>query len=153
MSVIGVYGHDNLAWNGFYSFGGVGISFKASKVPIFWNVRVGLKNQWFNIGIAGDYYFLDKTFVEEINMGWFLGIGAYAGFTNSSASSDKWSRFGGGIRVPVGLSWIYREKMEVFGTWIPSIGAAFWQNAGSHSGVYFPDGALTFEAGVRYWFK
>ncbi|GHV25314.1 hypothetical protein AGMMS4952_02770 [Spirochaetia bacterium] len=149
---IGIHGRNNFSWYKFESSGGPGISFKAPKIPIFWDLSLGLKNNWLNIGVSGDYYFLDKTFVEEINLGWFLGIGAYFWFTNSSTSEDTWSRFSGGIRIPIGISWIFREKLEVFGAWIPHFGVGFWNGSDSHSGIYFPDGSLTFEVGVRYWF-
>jgi hypothetical protein len=149
---IGIHGRNDFSWDKFESSGGPGISFKAPKIPIFWDVSLGLKHNWLNIGASGDYYFVDKTFAEEIHLGWFLGIGAYFWFTNSSASGDAWSRFGGGIRVPIGISWIFREKLEVFGAWIPNFGVGFWSGSDSHSGIRFPDGSLAFEAGVRYWF-
>ncbi|GAP73412.1 hypothetical protein [Candidatus Symbiothrix dinenymphae] len=134
---VGVHGHDGFAWDGFESFGGPGISFKAPKIPIFWDVSLGLKkNNWLNVGVSGDYYLLDKTFEEEINLGWYLGIGAYAGVTFSGVGEDSRTKFGGGIRVPIGLSWIYKEKLEVFGAWAPNIGTS---------------GSMTFEVGVRYW--
>ncbi|GHV78499.1 hypothetical protein AGMMS49944_02900 [Spirochaetia bacterium] len=149
---IGIHGRNDFSWDKFESSGGPGISFKAPKIPLFWDLSLGLKNKWLTIGVSGDYYFQDKTFVEEINLGWFWGIGAYFWFTNSSTSEDTWSRFSGGIRIPIGISWIFREKLEVFGAWIPHFGVGFWNGSDSHSGIYFPDGSLAFEVGVRYWF-
>jgi hypothetical protein len=148
---IGVHGRDNFTWNKMESFGGPGISLKPQKIPVFWDVSLGLKdNHWFNVGVSGDYYFLDKTFVDEINLGWFLGVGAYVGFTSSGANENEWSKFGGGIRAPIGLSWIFKENLEVFGAWIPSLGTDFWKSSGAPADKDF--GSLTFEAGVRYWF-
>ncbi|GHT41675.1 hypothetical protein AGMMS49965_11860 [Bacteroidia bacterium] len=132
---VGVQGRNGFSWDKFESFGGPGISFKAPKIPIFWDVSLGLKKNWLHVGVSGDYYLLDKTFVEEINLGWYLGIGAYMGFTRSGVGEGSWS-LGGGVRVPIGLSWIFKEKLEVFGAWAPNIGTG---------------GSLTFEAGVRYW--
>ena len=151
---LGVHGRDDLAWDNFYSFGGPGLSFKAPRLPLFWDISLGLrKNDWFTISLSGDYYFIDKTFVEEINLGWFLGIVAYFNVTHSGADDDSWSRPALGLRIPVGLSWIYNEKLEVFMNLAHSLGIGFWTGPDSPSGVNFPDGSLTFEAGCRYWFK
>jgi hypothetical protein len=151
---LGVHGRDDLAWDTFYSFGGPGLSVKAPRLPLFWDISLGLReNKWFSISLSGDYYFIDKTFVEEINLGWFLGVGVYANFTHSGAGDDPWSRPGLGLRAPVGISWIYRERLEVFLDLAPSLGIGFWTGTGSQSGINFPDGSLIFEAGCRYWFK
>jgi hypothetical protein len=146
---IGLEGQYNLAWDGFNGAGGVALSLKAPKLPVFWGINLEFRNHLFGISATGDYYFIDKTLIKDINLGWYLGLGGYGGLWryNNSAS---WTSFRFGARMPIGLSWQPLNFLELFLDVAPSLGVGLYM--GDHDKKFnFPEGGLGLDFGIRFW--
>jgi hypothetical protein len=121
---------------------GPALSLKIPSLPIFWSVGLSFGGDYFGLGLTGDYYFIDKALVPDINLGWYVGVGgfAYLGFNDD----DMW--FGLGARVPIGLSWQFLEKFELFVEIAPQLGLEILPDPKFPYGNFFT-GAL----GARIW--
>jgi hypothetical protein len=164
---IGLQGGWTGGWGGI-GWGGGALTLKAPSFPIFFAVSGGIHSNSFTIGVAGDYYLIDKVLVPDIKLGWYLGVGGYISFYNHSETyfNEKYSAsgFGLGARVPIGLSWQPLNFLELYADFAPSLGIAF-QGEGKYkdkndgnkekvwrkAGVDFPDGGYGFDFGIRFW--
>jgi hypothetical protein len=147
---LGIEGQYNLAWDGFSGAGGVAFSLKAPQLPVFWGINLEFRNHLFGITVTGDHYFIDRTLVKDINLGWYLGLGAYGGFWRYNYASVAWNSFRFGARLPIGLSWQPLKFLEIFLDVAPSLGV------GIYTGDYrdnfnFPEGGLALDVGLRLW--
>jgi len=140
---IGVMAQYGMNWDGFHGSGSAAFSLKAPQLPIYWGVNMRFTNDYFRISVSGDYYLLEQSLTDDINFGWYLGLGAYVGLvTNGGAGLF----FGG--RLPVGLYImpVVEVPIEIFMELAPSLGIAFFDDT-----VTFPDGGLQFAIGIRFW--
>ncbi|MDR0558379.1 MAG: hypothetical protein LBG43_11060 [Treponema sp.] len=131
--------------------GGGGLTLKAPKVPVYWTIN--LNPGW--ISVSGDYYFIDKALVSGAagTLGWYLGLGGYVNIAydhnvgygyNGWYSHNYW--FGIGAEVPIGLSWLPLNFLELYLQLVPHIGIGIYDNGvGLWPGV---GGSL----GLRFWF-
>ncbi|MDR2194954.1 MAG: hypothetical protein LBP19_10935 [Treponema sp.] len=127
---IGVQG----GWSG--GVGG-GLSLKVPSVPIYWTINGG--NGW--LGVSGDYYFIDKTLVPDINLGWYLGAGVFGTFSGLG----KTTHITIGGEFVAGLSWQPLKFFEVYLQAAPCIGLQLAPSIGL--GANFFNAAL----GIRFW--
>jgi hypothetical protein len=131
---------------------------KAPQLPVHWSVNLDLDSgtgySAFGLRLNGDYYIFDKTLISDIGLGWFLGLGGYFRFYHygSDVANYSWNGFGGGARVPIGLSWQPLKFLEVFLDIAPSLG--FQANFGDYAPdkFKFPAGGWQGDFAVRFWF-
>jgi hypothetical protein len=145
---IGIVGQGHLDWNGFSGSPGAALSLKVPQKPIFWGISARIKNSYFGVSATGDYYIIDKSLMPEINLGWYLGIGGYAGFYHVSGDSS-YNGLGVGARVPIGIYIIPVSFIEVFIDVAPSLGLGIY--LGNKSGLELPAGGLGADLGIRFW--
>jgi len=135
---IGIQGGGVGSWYG-GGFGNAALTLKFPKVPIFWAIDFSSWGDHFWLGLAGDYYLIDKQIVETLH--WYLGVGGYLslGFANDY--------FGLGIagRIPVGLSWQPLDLLEIYIQIVPSIGINILPGVGL-------GGGFGGNIGIRLWF-
>ncbi|MDR0562527.1 MAG: hypothetical protein LBG73_07535 [Spirochaetaceae bacterium] len=153
---------------------GIYLSLKAPKLPVFWGLSLGFGTNYFGLGVTGDWYIIDKPLAPAAKLHWFLGVGGFltlniwGGSWSYAGGSAKWSylEFGGGVRVPVGLSWQPLDWLEVFGEINASLGiggstdSVIEYDVGGEKlkhtyhegGLWFPVGGLGGAIGVRFWF-
>jgi hypothetical protein len=124
---------------------GFSIFLKAPQLPVYWAFSGSIRSGVTWITLTGDYYFIDKTLVPEINLGWFLGVGGYGRVLINSGNFA----LDLGVRVPIGLSWQPMDFLEVFADFAPSIG--IWLGLGDNGGLDI-GGGWQFDIGVRFWF-
>ncbi|AEF80196.1 hypothetical protein [Leadbettera azotonutricia] len=129
------------------------LSLKAPQLPIFWGITLDINNNWFGIGITGDYYLIDKLLVKNIGLGWYLGLGGYVNVNIWDLPADySWTSIGLGARLPIGLSWQPLDFLEVFLDFGPSLGLAFGLGDAYDDHIHFPDGGWAGDFGIRFWF-
>ena len=128
---IGVQG----GWSG---GAGGGLTLKFPVLPIFWSIDGGPAS----LSVAGDYYFIDKDFIDRL--GFYIGAGAYAGLGvwGWNDGFNLWA----GVRVPIGLSWRPIDLLEIYLQAVPSIGLHIIPFHGLWP--HFIGGNL----GIRLWF-
>jgi hypothetical protein len=141
---IGVISGGSVGLGGF-GFGGVDLSLKLPDIPIYWGINLNFGN-YFGLGVSGDYFLIDDTFLSEgiVDLAWYLGVGAYANLV----IGDEYFGLAVGGRLPIGLSLqldaIPDVPLEIFLQAVPSIGLAV-----------LPDPDLDFyvplQAGIRIW--
>jgi hypothetical protein len=133
--------------------GGVGpaLSLKLKPVPVYWGISLGINKDWFGLNVAGDYYFIDKSLIPEIKLGWYLGVGGYVGmwfwqdnYRPGWATGNSAMSLALGARLPVGLTWQPLDFLEVFFDVAPRLGLSVLP-------VHFPDWGVDFDLGVRLW--
>jgi hypothetical protein len=144
---IGVVGQSNYDWDGFAGYWGAALSLKAPQLPIFWGISARIANSYLGLNVTGDYYLLDQTIVRNGNLGWYLGLGGYAGFYHNGDSN--YNGLGVGARLPIGIYIIPLRFFEVFFDIAPSLGLGM--NFGSKGGLNLPAGGLGADLGVRFW--
>jgi hypothetical protein len=137
---VGIVGGGGWQSGGYGGYGHWGLSLKAPSLPIFWSLNAHGWGDGITVGVTGDKYIIDKSLVSDINLGWYFGVGAYAGLTFSSSPS-----FNVGARIPVGLSWQPLDFLEVFLDIAPSLGVAI-------NPFHFPAVGFPVELGIRFWF-
>jgi hypothetical protein len=127
---IGVQG----GWSGGMD-GGLTLHFPS--MPAFWTVDIDDGG----FGVAGDFYFIDKTISKKINLGWYLGIGAYAylGLWRDDLNIS------GALRLPIGLSWQPAKFFELYLQAVPSLGLHFVPDIGMWPNY------LGGNIGIRFW--
>lgn len=138
---IGVMGGWYGGW-GTSGWGHAALSLKLPSIPIFWGISFGLGENHFYLGIQGDNYFYEGALVPQVNLHWFVGLGAWinvGGFGDNPFLSL-------GARIPLGLSWHIVDFLEVFLDIAPSLGLQVLPS------VYFPAGGWPLEIGIRLWF-
>jgi hypothetical protein len=145
---VGLVGQYNLDWDGFDRAWGGALSLKAPNVPVYWGINLNYRTNYFDFSLTGDYYLFDKTLVNEINFGWYLGVGAYAGFYYYGGDSNYYG-LGAGARLPVGIYIIPVNFFEVFLDVAPCLGLGF--NFGNEFKIKIPAGGLGVDIGFRIW--
>jgi len=160
---IGIMGTYGLGFGDSENFLGSGaaLSLKIPGVPVFWGINMGIGSDFFGIGIQGDYYFIHNNIAGPLH--WYFGVGGFFNMQfwsyRSSLIEYSWTNFGGGVRIPVGLSFQPLELLEVFFNIAPSfgvrvVGAYEYTILGT---TYRRDGDVGFgwgvpiEIGVRLW--
>lgn len=140
-TAIGVVAGSNI---GFSDFGAnIGFSYKNPALPIYWAAYLEFSDDYVSLGLTGDKYIVDKNIVhdENINLGWFLGLGA---FSSLGSHSDTFY-LSVGARAPIGLAWFINQKAELFLAAAPSLGIDLSPE------LYFPNFYVSGELGFRYW--
>jgi hypothetical protein len=127
---------------------GPALSLKIPSLPIYWALDLGFTNNYFGFGVTGDYYLIDKALVPDINLGWYFGLGGYVslGFWDNGAGYDGHDGMGLalGVRAPIGLSWQFLDRFELFGDIVPNLGLGIVP-------LYFPHWGINGELGIRIW--
>jgi hypothetical protein len=136
---IGVMGTWYGDWYG-HGYGGGALSLKIPKVPVFWGISMGFDNNYFSIGLSGDYYFIDRTLVPKAFLHWYLGAGGWVSFYGS----DNYARLSLGARLPIGLSFQPLDFLEIFLEIAPSLGVQLID-------LRFPAGGWPISLGIRVW--
>jgi len=142
---VGYQGFDR--WKKGHDYGsGISAFIKAPVVPIYWGLDFQFTNGWYKFQLSGDYHFLDKTLVQSVNFGWFLGAGANFGLTTAPSSMIAFD-----LRLPTGFYIMPSNSFEIFLDVVPSIGLD-WIPKFPIEYAHFPGGGLQFDIGVRFWF-
>jgi len=160
---IGLVG--NYAFAGNAGSGG-GLSLKIPSLPIFWTIDAVIIPDAFGIGLAGDYYFIDKSLLPSANLHWFFGAGGFLTWVSVNVKRTLYEYSANdldiGVRIPVGLSWQPIPLLEIFAAFVPKLGVHI---AGGYdvkyptlpSYNYSKDGKAEFywgipiEIGARLW--
>ncbi|MDR1072766.1 MAG: hypothetical protein LBL45_03730 [Treponema sp.] len=127
--------------------GGGGLTIKAPKLPIYWTINAG--GGWLNV--SGDYYFIDKSLVSGAagTLGWYLGVGGFVNFVYNTGYYHYYGDhfwLGLGAEVPIGLSWLPLDFLELYIQAVPFVGLGIYNGGvGLWPGI---GGSL----GVRFWF-
>lgn len=163
---IGVVGQYGYGYGG--GIGGAALSLKIPSLPIFWGVNLGIGAHTFDIGLSGDKYIIDQSLTGsgDFNLGWYWGFGIGLGVGFGSWSDSYWehSRFGFSVagRMPIGLSFLFVKKVELFVGAVPQIGFAMdtwtgkWKGSGAEQ-TYSGDNYVGLgwniggELGLRFW--
>ena len=145
---IGIVGQSHFFGNELAGNWGGALSLKAPQKPIFWGINARIKNNYFGVSVTGDYYLIDKRLIPDINFGWYLGIGGYAGFYHVGGDGN-YNGLGVGARVPIGIYVFPVRFFEVFIDLAPSLGLGV--NFGDEIGLKIPAGGLGADLGVRFW--
>ena len=145
---IGIVGQSHFEWKEFKGSPGAALSLKMPEKPVYWGINVRLNGSDFWVSVTGDNYIVDKRLLPDINLGWYLGVGAYAGFFHVGGDSS-YSSLGGGARVPIGIYVFPMSFFEVYVDVAPSLGLEIL--FGNKSGPYFPAGGLGADLGIRFW--
>lgn len=124
--------------------GDIGLSLRVPSVPIYWGIRLAVENSDVNLGLTGDYYFIDENLIKEkgLKLDWFLGLGAYGSF---GFYDDTYIALG--ARMPIGLSWHFAKAFELWGALAPSLGLQVSPD------FVFPEFWVAAEIGLRAWLK
>ena len=133
---------------------GYGLSLKIPGVPIFWGLKVAFNSFAFGLALTGDYYFIDQQ-ISDVGLGWYLGAGLFVDWFNIDVWLFQISVIDFGLRVPIGLDFIFDSKFEIFLEAAPSAGLGL--PSMSAGGVTVNgDPAFLWDVpvtvGVRYWF-
>ena len=148
---LGVLGQYNIAWDGFDRDWGVALSLKAPQYPIYWGVILNIDDSIFGLNFTGDRYLLEENFADDVNFGWYMGLGAYAGFNRYNSARINWTSLRAGARVPIGFYIVPVRFFEAFFHLAPSLGiAAFFGDYPERS--IMPEGGMGLDIGVRFWF-
>jgi hypothetical protein len=137
-------------------YGDVGLSLKFSHLPIFWGVFAQPSVGFTGLRLTGDFYLLNGNMVSntledgdgytyDLNIDWFIGLGAFANFLFWSETSPGFA-FGG--RLPIGLSWRIDRlgRFELALAVVPGLGVYFGPVGSGNP--YFTVGG---ELAIRHW--
>ena len=147
---LGFMGRWGIGWGDGQGANGAAFSLKLPSIPIFWAATFDVKSNLSGFGFIGDRYFYHNPLFSDINLHWFIGVGAYVSFYIFSSSDKNYSSIEMGARIPVGLSWQPLELLEFFLNIAPSLGLAV-DIGGNDAGLKFPRGGLPLEVGIRVW--
>ena len=145
---VGVAGRFNLDLDDFGSAFGAALSLKAPQLPIYWGINLAFRQSGFNLNLTGDGYLFDETLAEKISLGWFLGLGAYAG---TGIGNNGYASTSFGVRTPVGIYMFPVNSLEIFLNLAPSLGVGFYFGD-SPKRFRFPESDIGLDIGVRFWF-
>jgi hypothetical protein len=170
---IGIMGGGSYGWGG-TGMGGPSLSLKIPSVPIYWGLNLDLGNNYFGLGLTGDYYLIDNTLTKiggSVDFGWYLGLGGFFNFGHYNDDrwyysgryyNHTWTTLGFGVRLPIGIDLlipISTIKLEVFLEAAPSIGLGlyFYNDNDEYYKHYNRDriglgGGIAGALGVRLWF-
>jgi hypothetical protein len=130
-------------------YGGYGpsLSLKIPSMPVYWAVNLAIWDSYFGVNVAGDYHIIDTALIPDINLDWYFGLGGYLslGAWDHGPYGDGFG-LAVGARAPLGLSWTFLKRFELFGDIYASLGL------GIAPKIYFPDFGVGGEIGIRYWF-
>jgi len=94
-------------------------SANAAKVGVGFDQGFGVAGQFNNInafigndGISGDYIFKQGAFGKDIPFNWYVGAGAYFDWSGSDEL---------GLRVPLGVTFPFAKKWDVYGQFSPDL--------------------------------
>jgi len=138
---IGVQFGGGGSWSGGgFGASGIALSLKIPSVPVFWTINLDIFNDAFGLGVAGDYFLIDKVLVTDIKLHWYLGLGG---------GVDIWFGdtlgLGASARLPIGLSWQPLDLLDVYLQIVPNIGVAILPD------FHFPYGGYGGNLGIRIW--
>ena len=146
---VGVLGQYGGGWSGGPGYGGVALSLKPSSSQFYWGINVEIKKSYFAFNLTADHYFIDRIFVPDINLGWYLGLGGYVGL----GIAEKYFGLGFGARLPIGLYILPVDFLEVFLAFIPKLGVNIYLGDDTPDDIIdFPAGGWSIELGIRLWF-
>jgi hypothetical protein len=151
---IGVVAQAGGAWEGGTpGFNNFALSLKLPSLPLFWGINVDLfHNNYFGIGVTGDYYLYDRRLVSEIGLGWYLGIGGYGNLGFWNWNSVDGMEIGAGVRIPIGLYFVLARRFEFFLDLAPSLGVGIgvgdWY---VYKNKFWLDGGWAADFGFRIW--
>jgi hypothetical protein len=148
---VGVVGQYGFAWDGFSGSPGFALSLKLPRFPLYMSAYIFMQDHGSGFSLTADHYIIDETIIPGINFGWFMGIGAYAGFNSSNDPSRDWTAVKAGARVPVGIYLNPVDFFEVFTNLAPSLGLGYY-TGDYHKTFNFPEGGIGLDIGVRFWF-
>jgi len=133
---------------------GLSLFLKAPQFPIYWGIYADIFD-WefgnythFGFRVTGDYFLIHNYLVQDIGLSWFLGLGGYVGFWHASNGGSA-NLLDFGARLPIGLSWMPLDFLEIFLDIAPSVGFYFWSGDRDSSGL---GGGWQGDLGIRFWF-
>jgi len=147
---LGIVGEQNLTEGGSSNWEAA-LSLKVPSIPIYWGISLEIRNNEWGLGLTGDNYLLDASLIRIINFGWYLGLGAYAGFHMYNDETISWTTFNVGARVPIGIYIMPARIFELFLNFVPTIGMDFLVTD-SDTTYSFPESGLNIGIGLRFWF-
>jgi hypothetical protein len=140
---IGVLWGGNASSGNFHN--NAALSLKLPALPVFWGVTLGgIGGEGISVGLQGDVYLLGSQLIPAVNLGWFLGLGAYG---NILLGNDAAIAFGG--RIPLGLTWQPVRFFELFGNFVGTVGTGLYTHG--DGGLMGFRSAIGGELGIRAW--
>ena len=147
---VGVVGRFQIDWDNALGWAwGPMFSLKAPQMPIYWGMNMSFRPNGFTVGLTGDYNIIDEPLIENMGIGWYLGLGAYASILRFNHPTS-WTSIRLGARFPVGFYMFPVNFLEVFLGLSPNLGVGIgFGNAPSP--FNFPVVGLGFDMGIRFW--
>jgi opacity protein-like surface antigen len=127
---------------------GLALSLRLPSGSTYWGVHLNIKPGFKTVGISGDRYLIDKIFIPGISVGFYVGIGLYAGATFGSGYLSIAAK----ARLPIGIYIMPIKFLEVFAAAVPNIGGSVEIKPTRFGNGKFPYGSIAAEVGVRFWF-
>ncbi|MCL2192346.1 MAG: hypothetical protein FWB78_02980 [Treponema sp.] len=149
---IGVYGGF-----GHVGGGGAGLTLAFSDIYVYIDFASGLAgwNRFHMSGAVDFITFLDAEIIPTLSWYIRLGIGAALWGYDRWDASELRTRSGigtaAGVRVPIGVSWMALDWIEVFGQAIPQVGVRISGYDGRSHGVGLWHNFFGANIGVRFW--
>jgi hypothetical protein len=118
---------------------GASLALKVPALPVYWMINADLYGGAFGLGVTGDYYLLNGTFVPTLD--YYVGVG---GFVNLGLGNTL--AVAGGLRVPIGISWNPIPILDLFLEVAPRLGVEIVPD------FKFPYASWVYgAAGIRFW--
>ncbi|GMO46513.1 MAG: hypothetical protein Ta2B_28110 [Termitinemataceae bacterium] len=141
---------------------GGALALNVPSIPIFWAINLDFGGStadwnwsWFSLGVSGDKYIIDREIANML--GWYLGFGIGVGIQSgtynvpSGYSSDlSYLWFNANVRMPIGISVMPIDFLEIYVQAVPQLGMAFGIS-GDSGGAGF-DWGVGANLGIKVWF-
>ncbi|OQY31906.1 MAG: hypothetical protein B6241_12775 [Spirochaetaceae bacterium 4572_59] len=108
------------------------------------NLRLAFKEDYFSFSITDDWWVVQENLTGLLDL--YIGIGFFGSLTMDTSGDDTETNFGLGARVPVGLTIMPSDFLEIFMEVAPAMGLGFEPE------IYFPAWYVQGALGLRVWF-
>jgi len=121
---------------------GPSVTFKLDKYPVVFAANLDVTDEYFSLGLTGDWWMFNKQIDSSLPVKWFFGYG----FFGRIGLGDPFALVAGG-RLPVGINAFFNDGfIEPYLQIAPSLGIQFSPK------FHLPEWYLPVSLGVRFWF-
>ena len=108
------------------------------------NIAFSFNEDYFNFSLSDDWWVIQENIANDLDL--YIGLGFYAGVARMESEGDSNWDFSLGGRVPVGLTMMPIDFLELFFEIAPAMGLGFEPE------IYFPAWYVQGALGLRLWF-